>query len=75
MVENVDDSILAAIGGAICFLFVPVGFGSWQATVAVFNGLLAKENVVGTLAVVLGLDGEYEGSESRCSCSTYRYLQ
>lgn len=74
MVENVDDSILAAIGGAICFLFVPVGFGSWQATVAVFNGLLAKENVVGTLAVVLGLDGEFEGGESDLTAALTNYF-
>ncbi|MGN1281589.1 MAG: ferrous iron transport protein B [Succinivibrio sp.] len=63
MVENVDDSILAMIGTALSFIFIPVGFGSWQATVAVINGLLAKENVVGTLAVVLGLEGDYEGGE------------
>ena len=74
MVENVDDSILAAIGSAICFIFVPVGFGSWQATVAVFNGLLAKENVVGTMAVVFGLDGEFEGGEQSLSDALTAYF-
>lgn len=54
MVE-VNDSILAAIGSAIAFIFIPLGFASWQASVSVITGLLAKENVVGTLAVLLGL--------------------
>lgn len=54
MVE-VNDSILAAVGSAIAFIFIPLGFASWQASVAIITGLLAKENVVGTLAVLLGL--------------------
>ncbi len=54
MVE-VGDSILAVIGSAIAFIFIPLGFASWQCAVAIFTGLLAKENVVGTLAVLLGL--------------------
>ena len=54
MVE-VNDSILAAIGSAIAFIFIPLGFASWQASVAIITGLLAKENVVGTLAVLLGV--------------------
>lgn len=54
MVE-VDKSMLAAIGSVIAFIFIPLGFASWQAAVAIFTGLLAKENVVGTLAVLLGL--------------------
>lgn len=54
MVE-VDNSMLAAIGSAIAFIFIPLGFASWQASVSIFTGLLAKENVVGTLAVLLGL--------------------
>ena len=54
MVE-VNESILAAIGSAIAFIFIPLGFASWQASVSVITGLLAKENVVGTLAVLLGL--------------------
>ena len=74
MVDHVDNSILAAIGSVFAFIFVPVGFGSWQATVAVINGLLAKENVVGTLAVVLGLDGEYEGGEEDLSSAIVNYF-
>lgn len=54
MVE-VNESILAAIGSAIAFIFIPLGFATWQASVSVITGLLAKENVVSTLAVLLGL--------------------
>ena len=54
MVE-VNDSMLAAFGTAIAFIFIPLGFASWEASVAIITGLLAKENVVGTLAVLLGL--------------------
>lgn len=54
MVE-VNESMLAAVGSAIAFIFIPLGFASWQASVAIFTGLLAKENVVGTLAVLLGM--------------------
>lgn len=52
---NVNESMLAAVGSAIAFIFIPLGFASWQAAVAIFTGLLAKENVVGTLAVLLGM--------------------
>ena len=74
LVENVDSSMLAAIGTALCFIFAPLGFGSWQATVAVVNGLLAKENVVGTMAVVLGLDGEFEGGEADLNTALTQYF-
>lgn len=57
MVE-VGDSMLAAVGSAIAFIFVPLGFSSWQCAVAIFTGLLAKENVVGTLAVLLGVGAD-----------------
>ena len=52
MVEDNNSSLLAAIGGAIAFLFAPLGFGTWQATVATITGLIAKEEVVGTLGVL-----------------------
>ena len=74
MVQHIDNSMLAAIGSALSFIFIPVGFGSWQATVAVFNGLLAKENVVSTMAVVLGLDGDFEGGESDLASSLHAYF-
>ena len=54
MVE-INNSLLAVVGSAIAFIFIPLGFASWQASVAIITGLLAKENVVGTLAVLLGL--------------------
>jgi len=48
-------SILASIGTVIAPIFVPLGFGTWQATVATITGLVAKENVVGTFGVLYGL--------------------
>ena len=50
--EQIDSSILAAIGGAICWIFAPLGWGNWQATVASITGLVAKENIVGTLGIL-----------------------
>lgn len=52
MVADSDASILAAIGGAICWIFAPLGFGTWEATVATITGLIAKEEVVGTMGVL-----------------------
>ena len=52
--EQIDYSILAAIGGAICWIFAPLGWGNWQATVASITGLVAKENIVGTLGILYG---------------------
>ncbi|MDO4594450.1 MAG: ferrous iron transport protein B [Tissierellia bacterium] len=53
--ENGQASILAQIGSIIAVLFIPLGFGTWQATVATITGFIAKENVVATLGVVLGI--------------------
>ncbi len=50
--DQIDYSILAAIGGAICWIFAPLGWGNWQATVASITGLVAKENIVGTLGIL-----------------------
>ena len=58
MVEDNNSSILAAIGSAICVIFAPLGFGDWQSTVAVFTGLIAKENVVSTFGVLFGVGAE-----------------
>ncbi len=55
MVEDNNSSILAAIGGAVCWIFSPLGFGNWQSTVATVTGLIAKENVVSTFSVLFGL--------------------
>ena len=58
MVEDQDNSILAAVASAIAWIFAPQGFGNWRATVASISGLIAKENVVGTLGVLYHFGGE-----------------
>ena len=52
--DQLDSSILARVGHAIAWIFVPLGFGNWQATVASVTGLVAKENIVGTLGILYG---------------------
>ena len=52
--EQIDSSILAKIGNAIAWIFAPLGWGNWQATVASITGLVAKENIVGTLGILYG---------------------
>ena len=52
--EEPDQSILAAIGSAIAWIFVPLGWGMWQAAVASITGLVAKENIVGTMGILYG---------------------
>ncbi len=52
--EELDLSILAKIGGAIAWIFAPLGWGNWQAAVASITGLVAKENIVGTMGVLYG---------------------
>ncbi|MBQ7183317.1 MAG: ferrous iron transporter B [Clostridia bacterium] len=52
--EELDKSILAAFGGLIAWIFRPLGFGTWQATVASITGLIAKENIVGTMGILYG---------------------
>ncbi len=51
-VDNNNDSLLATMGNMLAFLFVPLGFGHWQTTVATFTGLIAKEEVVSTIGVL-----------------------
>ena len=58
MVEDQDNSILAAVASAIAWIFAPQGFGNWRATVASISGLIAKENVVGTLGVLYHFGGK-----------------
>ena len=55
--DQIDCSILASIGGAIAWIFKPLGWGNWQAVVASITGLIAKENIVGTLGILYGGDG------------------
>ena len=52
--EEINCSILAKIGGAIAWIFAPLGWGNWQAVVASITGLVAKENIVGTLGILYG---------------------
>ena len=52
--SEIDSSILAAIGGAIAWIFKPLGWGNWQAAVASITGLVAKEKSVGTLGILYG---------------------
>ncbi len=52
MVEDNNDSLLGAVGSAIAWIFAPLGFGTWQPTVATLTGLIAKEEVVSTMGVL-----------------------
>ncbi len=54
-----DDSILAAIGGLFAWIFMPLGFGNWEATAASISGLVAKENLVSTFAILYGSEGHW----------------
>ena len=55
--DQIDSSILAIIGNAIAWIFKPLGWGNWQATVASITGLVAKENIVGTMGILFGGSG------------------
>jgi ferrous iron transport protein B len=56
--DEIDYSILATVGKALAWIFIPQGFGNWQATVASITGLVAKENIVGTMGILYhGGDG------------------
>lgn len=54
MVDSLSDGFLANIGRAFAWLFIPLGWGDWQAAVAAITGLVAKENVVGTFGILYG---------------------
>ncbi len=53
---ELDHSILAAIGNGFAWIFTPLGWGDWRSTVAAVTGLIAKENVVGTLGILYGFE-------------------
>ena len=76
MVEDQDNSVLAAIATKVAWIFAPLGFGNWKATVASVTGLIAKENVVGTFGVLYNFGGELSenGDEDleRCRCRLHR---
>ena len=52
--DQIDSSILATIGNLIAWIFVPLGWGNWQAAVASITGLVAKENIVATMSILYG---------------------
>ncbi|MDE6502400.1 MAG: ferrous iron transport protein B [Ruminococcus sp.] len=58
MVEDLDNSILANIGNLFAWIFAPIGWGNWKATVATLTGLIAKENVVATYGTLFHFGGE-----------------
>lgn len=55
--DELSSSVLAAVGNAIAWIFTPLGWGNWEATVASITGLVAKENIVGTMGVLYGASG------------------
>ncbi|MDY4711656.1 MAG: ferrous iron transporter B [Ruminococcus bromii] len=55
--DELNYSILAALGNGITWIFAPLGWGNWQAAVATITGLVAKENIVGTLGILYGASG------------------
>lgn len=55
--DEIDMSILATVGNAIAWIFIPLGWGNWEATVASITGLVAKENIVGTMGILYGASG------------------
>lgn len=56
--DELDSSILAAIGSGIAWIFTPLGWGDWRAAVASITGLVAKENIVGTMGILYGGAGQ-----------------
>lgn len=60
--DEIDYSILAFIGNLIAWIFKPLGWGTWQAAVASITGLVAKENIVGTMGILYGGSGDVYGT-------------
>lgn len=67
MVESKSESILACIGNAIAPIFSPCGFGDWESAVSLLSGLVAKETVVSTMAVLYDCNGTVDLVGSICS--------
>ncbi|MBO6194511.1 MAG: ferrous iron transporter B [Clostridiales bacterium] len=55
--DGIANSVLATVGNALAWIFIPLGWGNWQAAVASITGLVAKENIVGTMGVLYGAEG------------------
>ncbi len=71
--EEMDQSLLAALGGAIAWIFTPLGWGNWQASVASITGLVAKENIVGTMGILYP-DGWPEIAAAFSKTAGYSFL-
>lgn len=74
--DQIDASILAKIGSCIAWIFTPLGWGNWQAAVASITGLVAKENIVGTMGILYGGTGTVYGNlaEAFTSISGFSFL-
>ncbi len=60
--EETNGSMLASIGSALCWIFIPLGWGdNWELTVGAITGLIAKENIIGTFGTIFGIEAGEEG--------------
>ena len=71
--DQIDSSILAKIGNAIAWIFIPLGWGNWQAAVASITGLVAKENIVGTMGILYP-GGWFEIAQNFTAVTAYSFL-
>ncbi|MCI8331314.1 MAG: ferrous iron transporter B [Clostridiales bacterium] len=71
--DEMDKSLLAALGGGIAWIFAPLGWGNWQAAVASITGLVAKENIVGTMGILYP-DGWPEIAANFSAIAGYSFL-
>jgi len=74
MVNEVNDSILASIGGVIAPIFAPLGFGNWQSAVSLLSGLLAKESVLASMQVIFAGDLSVILPDHFTTISAYAFL-
>ena len=74
--EEIDHSLLAAVGGVLAWVFKPLGWGTWEAAVASITGLIAKENIVGTMGILYGAGGNAYAAlrEAFTGLSAYSFL-
>jgi ferrous iron transport protein B len=74
--EEISHSILAYLGKGVAWIFAPLGFGTWEAAVASLTGLVAKENIVGTMGILYGTTGTvYENlADAFTQVSGYSFL-
>ncbi len=71
MVEDLNHSVLASIGSIFAFIFAPLGWGDWKSAVGAVTGLIAKENVVSTFAVLYDMDGLEDMVEEGANISRF----